>query len=194
VSKIYITFARRHGPQTVMGAKIRGEGAGPGLANRIGGQREEACPKQIKRDWPKAGLGEDDVLCVRNDPALRMRPSRLLNSARVAARWEGGMGDWVGDWGSCPCNRHDCRADSLSPRLHLFFLSLARSPWPPAHLSKRLQSSRRNAGCIAACICSRATLLVPPSTRRHHRGLHMQQSHSSRHRCRLVAIVAPLVP
>jgi hypothetical protein len=39
--------------------------AGPGLANKIGGQREEACPKQIKRDWPKAGLGEDDVLCVR---------------------------------------------------------------------------------------------------------------------------------
>jgi hypothetical protein len=141
-----------------MGAKIRGEGAGPGLANRIGGQREEACPKQIKRDWPKAGLSE--VMCF---------VCAAIQRCGCCARWEGGMEIGLG-LGSVPL-----QSSLLSPTHFLLaslFLSLAL---------RGLCSPQQN-------------VPVFQKKRRVHRGLHMQQSHSSRHRCRLVAIVAPLVP
>jgi hypothetical protein len=104
-------------------------------------------------------------------PARRTRPSRVLNSARVAARWRGRIG--IGDWGLgwCPCTSSYCR------RLDFLAFSSPPSPSPPSPSLLASSSPQQN---------------VPVFQKKHqvHRGLHMQQSHSSRNGCCLVAIMA----
>jgi hypothetical protein len=126
------------------------------------------CPKQIKRDWPKVGLseqrGRSGLLCVRSAPARRTRPSRLLNSTSVAARWREGIGIGIGiGIGMVPLH-----FVILSPTRLLASPSL--SPWATSAPQQK----------------------VPVFQKKHRvpHGLHMQQSHSSRNGCRLVAVMA----